>query len=46
MVLQAQGNNLSVRFPPNWLEQHPLTQADLEQENHYLQEVDLSLSFE
>lgn len=45
IILQAQENHLSVRFPAGWLEQHPLTQADLEQEGSYLQELSLSLSF-
>lgn len=46
LILQAQGNTLTVRFPSRWLEQHPLTQTDLEQESYYLQEINLLLSFE
>ncbi|MGD9896137.1 MAG: exopolyphosphatase [Candidatus Methylacidiphilaceae bacterium] len=35
-----------LRFPPNWLEQHPLTKADLEAEMAYLEPMGLRLRFE
>ncbi|HIL22348.1 exopolyphosphatase [Alcanivorax sp. VBW004] len=35
--LQARGERLAITFPPGWLEEHPLTQADLEQEHDYFQ---------
>jgi len=31
MVLKAEDNTLSLQFPAHWLEEHPLTLADLEQ---------------
>tara|TARA_B100001250_G_C19573496_1_gene688715 strand:- start:181 stop:630 length:450 start_codon:yes stop_codon:yes gene_type:complete len=36
---QVDGEQLSVRFPEGWLEERPLTQADLEQEAEYLREA-------
>lgn len=44
--LRLQGDGLNLRFPEHWLQQHPLTQADLEQEQHYLKEAGLMLSFD
>ena len=35
--LQARGERLAITFPPGWLEEHPLTQADLKQEHDYFQ---------
>jgi len=43
--LVPQDNSLHLRFPPNWLEQHPLTYADLEQERSYLKDIRFELSF-
>ena len=34
---------LAIRFPDGWLEQHPLTQLDLEQECRYLRDVGFEL---
>lgn len=45
IVLQTTDNALTLQFPPQWLEEHPLTRADLEQECHYLQEIKIKLSF-
>jgi len=45
-TLHAADSSLKLVFPPNWLKQHPLTQADLEQEREYLQDVKLQLSYE
>ena len=41
----AQGEVLSVAFPPGWLDEHPLTRADLEQEQAYLAAADIALRF-
>jgi len=35
MILNAEDTTLSLRFPRHWLEEHPLTLADLEQEQDY-----------
>lgn len=32
---EAEGDSLTLHFPPGWLEQNPLTQADFEQEAAY-----------
>lgn len=37
--------SLDLDFPPQWLAQHPLTQADLEQEADYLKTADVRLRF-
>lgn len=34
--LQAKGRSLEVHFPRGWLEDHPLTMADIENESEYL----------
>lgn len=36
---------VDLKFPPQWLEQHPLTVADLEQEAAYLGAVEIELVF-
>ena len=41
----AQGEVLTVAFPPGWLDAHPLTRADLEQEQAYLAAVGIGLRF-
>ncbi len=41
--LAAGKNSLEVSFPKGWLEQHPLTHADLEQESTFLLVVDFRL---
>jgi exopolyphosphatase/guanosine-5'-triphosphate,3'-diphosphate pyrophosphatase len=43
MQLAVDGKQLSLRFPAGWLEQQPLTQADLEQEAEYLKSLGLKL---
>jgi exopolyphosphatase/guanosine-5'-triphosphate,3'-diphosphate pyrophosphatase len=43
--LQASGNSLRVGFPENWLSQHPLTQADLENERAYLLDAGIRLEY-
>jgi len=43
--LRAEGDQLKLLFPDGWLEQHPLTLADLDQEAAYLQALGLKLKF-
>ena len=43
--LTAAKNALDLRFPPEWLDEHPLTRADLETEAAYLREAGYRLSF-
>jgi exopolyphosphatase/guanosine-5'-triphosphate,3'-diphosphate pyrophosphatase len=39
-------DGLKLIFPRGWLAQHPLTQADLEQERDFLKVTKLQLEFE
>lgn len=41
--LSARGRSLEVRFPRGWLAEHPLTEADLEQEIEYLRAAGFKL---
>ena len=41
----AKDEALSVAFPPGWLDEHPLTRADLEQEQAYLAAAGVGLQF-
>jgi exopolyphosphatase/guanosine-5'-triphosphate,3'-diphosphate pyrophosphatase len=43
--ITATRRKLRLAFPEGWLESHPLTRADLEQEARYLAALDLKLSF-
>jgi exopolyphosphatase / guanosine-5'-triphosphate,3'-diphosphate pyrophosphatase len=43
--LQAHDNKLHLSFPHQWLEQYPLTQADLEIEHAYLAEAGIQFTF-
>jgi len=43
IVLRVKGRSIDVEFPKGWLESHPLTVADLEQESDYLQAVGIRL---
>lgn len=45
MTLNRNENGIALRFPDGWLNDHPLTSADLEQEAEYLRGADISLSF-
>jgi len=45
LQIAATRRKLKLGFPDGWLEAHPLTLADLEQEARYLGAVDLKLSF-
>ena len=41
----ARGEVLSVAFPPGWLDEHPLTRADLEQEQACLEAAGIEFRF-
>jgi exopolyphosphatase/guanosine-5'-triphosphate,3'-diphosphate pyrophosphatase len=43
--LKAEKKTLSLTFPKQWLDAHPLTRADLEQETDYLAELGVKLAF-
>jgi exopolyphosphatase/guanosine-5'-triphosphate,3'-diphosphate pyrophosphatase len=43
--LQVDGTEVAVQFPPEWLQNHPLTQADLEGERDALRRIDVHLTF-
>jgi exopolyphosphatase / guanosine-5'-triphosphate,3'-diphosphate pyrophosphatase len=45
LAIEATRQDLRLVFPASWLEVHPLTRADLEQEAHYLAPLDLGLRF-
>lgn len=45
ITFRAENKKLYLEFPEGWLEHHPLTQADLEQEAEYLNSADLKLKF-
>lgn len=44
-TLRATKNSLALQFPEQWLERHPLTQADLEQEAAWLRAMEFELTF-
>jgi len=46
VAVELAGPQLTLRFPENWLEQHPLTRADLEQECAYLRACEVELAFQ
>ena len=41
----AKGGNIAISFPRNWLEDHPLTEAELEREANYLKAGGYFLSY-
>ncbi len=41
--LEADSNSLTIEFPQHWLDQRPLTRADLENEQDYLSRQDFKL---
>ena len=43
MHLTAEDRNLQIAAPRRWLDAHPLTRADLEQEREYLKHYDIKL---
>jgi len=45
LTLVANQQRLELRFPPGWLEEHPLTRADLEAEARYLRKAGVRLEF-
>lgn len=44
--LKARARSLELEFPPRWLDDHPLTLADFEQEAEFLKAVGFKLKFE
>ncbi len=44
MKLKVKGNALTLTFPSGWLDEHPLTMADLEQEQEYFQAAGCELT--
>jgi exopolyphosphatase / guanosine-5'-triphosphate,3'-diphosphate pyrophosphatase len=46
LKLSGKARTLQINFPPRWLEDHPLTYADLEQEADYLKAANFKLRFE
>jgi exopolyphosphatase / guanosine-5'-triphosphate,3'-diphosphate pyrophosphatase len=42
--IQADDKSLRLGFPEGWLEEHPLTQSELEQEQGYLEKLGIELS--
>ena len=42
---ELEGEALALSFPPGWLDAHPLTRADLEQERAYLGAAEIGLRF-
>ncbi|RKZ12500.1 exopolyphosphatase [bacterium] len=45
MSISDSGHKIKLRFGAGWLQEHPLTAADLEEETDELRHVDLRLSF-
>lgn len=45
ITLQVEGQKLTLTFPRDWLNHHPLTLADLETEAEHLKSVDIKLKF-
>lgn len=43
ITAQASGSRLTLAFPSGWLDEHPLTQADFEQEQEYFQNAGYEL---
>jgi exopolyphosphatase/guanosine-5'-triphosphate,3'-diphosphate pyrophosphatase len=46
VTIQINQRQLILTFDKHWLEQHSLTQADLEQEQLYLEAIDIELLVE
>lgn len=42
-IIQASENSLTLEFPQGWLEDHPLTNSELEQECNVLRKLDIKL---
>jgi exopolyphosphatase/guanosine-5'-triphosphate,3'-diphosphate pyrophosphatase len=43
--LQVKGPSIRLEFPLGWLEEHPLTRADLDEEARYLKKAGFTLSY-
>lgn len=43
--VNANDNGLDIAFPKDWLQEHPLTEIDMQQEKDYLKNIDIALSF-
>lgn len=43
--LEPGPSSVTLQFAPGWLDQHPLTRADLERETEYLGAIDLRLTY-
>lgn len=43
IIIGAHKNRIELSFPPNWLEDHPLTLVDLATEHDFLQAADIKL---
>ncbi|NNE64808.1 MAG: hypothetical protein HKN34_12045 [Gammaproteobacteria bacterium] len=46
VVIKAGENLIELHFPDGWLDQHPLTRADLGKECAYLEDANITLSFD
>jgi exopolyphosphatase/guanosine-5'-triphosphate,3'-diphosphate pyrophosphatase len=44
-ALNATSNRICLQLPPQWLEDHPLTRADREEEARYLADAGFELDF-
>ena len=44
-AVQVDGKSLALGFPEGWLQEHPLTLSELEQEQSQLGKLGLGLSF-
>ena len=45
IYINLSGARVDLRFPPRWLEEHPLTVADLEQDAAFLKGAEIELTF-
>jgi exopolyphosphatase/guanosine-5'-triphosphate,3'-diphosphate pyrophosphatase len=43
--IQADKSDITLRFPGNWLDQHPLTNADLKKERQFLKDAGFTLGY-
>ena len=46
LVIKVDKNFVELHFPYGWLDQHPLTQADLGKEFDYLKDANITLLFD
>jgi exopolyphosphatase/guanosine-5'-triphosphate,3'-diphosphate pyrophosphatase len=46
LAVETGSESLSLQFPPGWVADHPLTEADLSREQAYLKNAGVSLRFE